>query len=313
MRFSAIILVLLSIGTFAQAEWTKVDSGTLAWLRDIQFIDANTGWIVGSAGTLLKSEDGGNSWKRQAAPCRDDIIDVHFVDRVNGWLLCERDIHGRSNGSISYLVRTADGGQTWEPIELGSGQTRLSKLFSSPNGRTFAIGEMGAFWTNAGGNWNGTLLPAQSRLTDGVFLSEVRAVMVGGLGTLLVSEDRGVTWEEAKIHGRTQKRKLNTLYFLDERLGWAAGDGGSLLRTENSGKDWTFLPTDTVEDISKLIFFDANRGIAVGAGGTVYRTMNGGKDWTRAQPDAKNKLYGIASNGSAVFAVGFGGTITKYQ
>jgi len=34
----------------------------LSWLRDIDFYDANNGWIVGGYGLILRTTDGGESW-----------------------------------------------------------------------------------------------------------------------------------------------------------------------------------------------------------------------------------------------------------
>jgi len=37
---------------------------TRAWLKQCLFSDAEHGWIVGSVGTLLRSNDGGKTWFR---------------------------------------------------------------------------------------------------------------------------------------------------------------------------------------------------------------------------------------------------------
>lgn len=48
-----------------QTEWTRADLGmpVYTWLRSVDFADAQNGWLVGGYGTILRSEDGGKSWK----------------------------------------------------------------------------------------------------------------------------------------------------------------------------------------------------------------------------------------------------------
>src|SRR3712207_5318184 len=44
----------LSPGAFAQSGWTRQQTGSLAWLRGVYFLDARTGWAVGGRGVVLK-------------------------------------------------------------------------------------------------------------------------------------------------------------------------------------------------------------------------------------------------------------------
>ncbi len=54
-------------------------------LRDIYFVDANTGWLVGSGGMILHTKDGGDTWDIQENPTRAWFETVFFVDANNGW------------------------------------------------------------------------------------------------------------------------------------------------------------------------------------------------------------------------------------
>jgi photosystem II stability/assembly factor-like uncharacterized protein len=33
------------------------------WLRSVNFADAQNGWMVGGFGTILRTSDGGKSWR----------------------------------------------------------------------------------------------------------------------------------------------------------------------------------------------------------------------------------------------------------
>ncbi len=48
------------------AEWTRADLGMqiYTWLRAIDFADAQNGWLVGGYGTILRTGDGGKTWRQ---------------------------------------------------------------------------------------------------------------------------------------------------------------------------------------------------------------------------------------------------------
>jgi len=48
-----------------QTEWTRADLGMqiYTWLRSVDFADAQNGWLVGGYGTILRTSDGGKSWR----------------------------------------------------------------------------------------------------------------------------------------------------------------------------------------------------------------------------------------------------------
>ena len=85
------MLLLCACFQTAHAGWTKQNSGTLAWLHSVYFTNQNKGWIVGSRGAFLTTDDGGRNWKQNEHFTEDAIRDVYFSDEKNGWLLCERE------------------------------------------------------------------------------------------------------------------------------------------------------------------------------------------------------------------------------
>ena len=57
---------------------------------------------------------------------------------------------------------------------------------------------------------------------------------------------------------------LHDVAFHDARLGWAVGDRGLVLRTEDGGDHWTRIETPTGASLHSVCFIDANRGWAAG-------------------------------------------------
>ena len=44
------------------SNWDSLSTGSGGPLRDIQFLNSQTGWVVGDGGYIRKSTDGGNNW-----------------------------------------------------------------------------------------------------------------------------------------------------------------------------------------------------------------------------------------------------------
>ena len=62
--------LFMSFGLGQGGNWTSQTSGTLSFLYSIQMLDANTGFAVGSGGTILKTTNGGSNWTSQTSPAQ---------------------------------------------------------------------------------------------------------------------------------------------------------------------------------------------------------------------------------------------------
>jgi len=85
------------------ATWNEQNSGTTQWLASQYFINADTGWVTGDSGTILKTVDGGANWLAQNYGTIFSINSVHFANTDIGWAL-------RSDYAV---LKTVDGGLTW--------------------------------------------------------------------------------------------------------------------------------------------------------------------------------------------------------
>jgi photosystem II stability/assembly factor-like uncharacterized protein len=327
MSIKGLILLLSILGCActAQAEWQKLNSGTLAWLHAVQFLDADTGFVAGSNGTLLATNDGGRLWRKLPLPVTDTIRDVHFVDRSNAWMLCDRGKHG-SGRNASYLLRTVDGGLTWSSVDFKDSPERFSRLFFATNGAGYLIGEGGMMAGLPGGEKAEprTLLPVRFLMVDGTVIDEVRTTsrervgsssldskifVVGGGGSLIASDNGGKSWHAAKFADARPDSKLNAIFFFDRQNGWVAGNGGLVFSTADGGGLWGQQVSNTDADLFDIAFYDRETGFAVGDSGTILRTENSGEKWSLEKSGSKHRLERLAFAGKRAIAVGFGGTI----
>ncbi|HEY0459770.1 MAG TPA: YCF48-related protein [Pyrinomonadaceae bacterium] len=310
----SILLLCLACFQTARAGWVRQNANTLAWLHDVYFSDENHGFIAGSGGTFLETRNGGNTWTKRKNFTADKILQIYFTDAFKGWLLCERDPFSRGAQSISYLMKTTDGGENWERVEFkDAGRTRLTKIFFNQKGKGFAIGESGAFFElDDGGNWGKSPSPVRYLLLDGAFFSDTSGAVVGAGGSAYFTEDAGASWNASNVFAGGGAGKLTAVFFADRKNGWAVGSQGKILQTASGGKTWREQRSGVGADLLGVFFKDASEGWAVGDEGVILHTSTGGNSWVLEDASVKHRLEKVIFVGKKGFAVGFGGTIMIY-
>ena len=299
----------------ADAQWTKQNSKTFAWLHDIYFINEKKGWIAGSDGTFLETTDGGENWRQTEKFTSDTIRQVYFFDEEKGWLLCERNIYNRGSNLPSYILQTTDGGINWEKLEFAKdGRERIARIIFNKKGSALAFGEGGAFFAleEDRKNWRKTPFFIKYLLLDGVYTDESSGAIVGAGGSVLFTEDGGASWNKANIFG-DKSAKLNSVFFINRRTGWSAGANGKIFQTLSGGKTWREQVSGTTANLNDIFFKDTAEGWAVGDEGTILHTNTAGNTWNYVISGAKHKLEKITFIGDKGWAIGFGGTILFYD
>ncbi len=110
------------------------------------------------------------------------------------------------------------------------------------------------------------------------------AGIVAGLllvfGCLAINTRAQQGWATTRLGAGGQD--LNAVYFLDNKRGWVAGDGGQVWRTEDGGRSWTQQQLGIKESISDLYFRDKENGYLL-AGNQILSTADGGLTWHEAR------------------------------
>jgi len=148
------VLGLAGALSFAQASaWQMQDSGTTAGLRGIDAVSERVAWASGTAGTVLRTADGGAHWQKCAVPDADKDGATLDFRGVQAWDADTAVVMASGPGAKSRLYKTTDGCRTW----------RL--LFANPDAPG---GFFDSFWFNGP---NGIVVgdPVRGRMT--VFLS----------------------------------------------------------------------------------------------------------------------------------------------
>jgi photosystem II stability/assembly factor-like uncharacterized protein len=316
------------------AAWEKQRTGTFAWLHSVFFVDERRGWAAGSKGALLSTSDGGATWELRKPPTEDALRDIFFQDAETGWLVCERSIFKpmEKEESVSYLLKTTDGGANWLRVEVtrdADVDLKLVGLRFADREHGWVYGEMGAlFFTGDGGRtWTRQRVPTRHLLLGASFQDAQTGWLSGGGMTVLKTSDGGATWRAGTVFlptdgggagrpGQSEPetrqvsgRRLYAVWFATPARGWAVGGEGVIVATTDGGLTWRPQKSGVGDDLYDVKFFDGSEGWVVGRGGTMLHTTDGGRTWEDTKRLTAHALERIHTIGRRAWAAGFGGTI----
>ena len=111
--------------TFVRLPWTASDSSCPEKIASIDFPTAAAGYLLLSDGTILRTEDGGQSWARTTAPTTTPAVIV-FSSATTGFAA-----GGGISGGLIYM--TTDGGMSWTLVD-GSAANISAMALDGPTG-----------------------------------------------------------------------------------------------------------------------------------------------------------------------------------
>ncbi len=288
--------------------WDGQSLPTVRDLHSVHFHDAETGWVGADDGIVYRTTDGGRSWEARPTGLFHPVTIMDWIDDRRGWvgtvdlgiaattdggrtweILHGGDMigwfldltfvdhergyaSGQSGIFSSYLVRTSDGGATWEglPLSYPFQEDIFRRVAVSSDEQTiwvltwlFSDGDGISISRDGGDTW--TFVPiAADRLADMAFTTDDVGVVVGQRGEIFRTTDGGETWIRAIAPpGPT----LLDVEFVDESRGWAVGEAGTVLTTTDGGLTWTPEPSGAAATLSDATFLSTGRGWAAAADG----------------------------------------------
>ena len=286
---AGVALLALTAGfTHVRPSWQLSDTGVTARFRGLAPVSDKVAWVAGSAGTILRTVDGGRSWASvgPAAAAELQFRDIEAFDARHAVALTIGE------GTDSRLYTTADGGKNWT--------------------ESFRNDEPAAFYDCI------TFLDRR----HGLALSDP----VGGKFRILATSDGGRTWQvrptagmPAALTGEFAFAASGTCLVSAGGTAYFATGGGATSRVFTSadgGRHWsvtsTPIPSGEAAGIFSLAIRDRSHAIAVGgdfltpdaapAGAAYLR----GRTWTVARTIPGQYRSGATwlPHGPAALAVG---------
>ena len=170
------------------ASWTQARVPARALLTAVHMHDEKTGWAVGHDAVILRTDDGGGTWRlmHRAPEEERPLLDVWFRDRDTGFAV----------GAYGYFLATRDGGGTWTSRAVSKDDFHLNEIVPAGEERLFMAAEAGvAYRSDDGGNtWRELPSPYTGSWYGALVLDRDRILLHGLRGRLFRSEDGGESW-----------------------------------------------------------------------------------------------------------------------
>ena len=146
----------------------------------------------------------------------------------------------------------------------------------------------------------------QATMLDATW-AESRIVAVGDHGVVLLSDDQGTSFRQAR--SVPIPSALTGVTFANAKQGWAVGHWGAILASNDGGETWKIQRLSSEEDrpLFAVHFFNARQGVAVGLWSLVLTTDDGGVTWTEQTLEAPPGFSRADLNLMGLFADGHGG------
>jgi len=231
----------------------------------------------------------------------DNLYGVCFTDDKTGW------VSGYGGG----ILKTEDGGETWEQYYIGSDELIRRLIFvDSSNG--WAVGHKGSIFNSADGGVTWTLQYRVNNvyIRDIDFIDRYNGWAVGHEGLILHTSDGGLNWDVQNISGYKARDlpRLHGIVAIDKQSALAVGEFGVIAETVNAS-DWSLITSNTKTTMMSAAV-DGKAAYVVGMDGEILRidrdvdssTYN---QVTKITVDSKSQFYDVViDNQNRAIAVG---------
>jgi photosystem II stability/assembly factor-like uncharacterized protein len=294
MKARVMILFLLGFLTGqAQSQWFYQNPlpqpNTLSHMR---FVDDSTGFAFGDCGIVLKTTDGGFSWRITGTDETMPVAGVSFPCHDTGYIISE------------YVMKTTDCGEHWDTTSLYSGTIAMWGIvdISFVTGyKGYAINEEGIYKTTDGGITWSFKDPGATRALVCVCFPVMDTGFIGtGGGKIIRTTDAGNSWS---IVLYVPGQDIVSVSFANGLTGFAIAlddiNDTYVYRTEDGGASWQLMKHFPGQYLDMYLMNDS----ALWISGTtrVARTSDKGLTWEDfltdkwiRSPAFRNSLTGYA-------------------
>lgn len=227
-------------------------------LRELFFVNEEVGYAVGPhGGAIFKTVDAGGSWNR--IELGDELMpeSFFFLDEqfgfVGGWIFAGR----------SFLLKTEDGGISWEEIFFDYEQ--IIPIYFSDG-------------------------------LNGLAILQVPKTQISGGKALAKTTNGGYNWEIVDLPVSEVGRYF---YHVNDNTVFVVGQNNKIHKTSDTGDTWEIINTP---DLGNIYFYNENFGFIggfIGEERIVYKTINGGLSWDAMDfPMSLSPFFGLIHFGT---------------
>lgn len=288
------------------------------------FVDSSYGWVIADSGQIIATTNSGNNWVVQKKLPSISMVDIYFRNAQTGWAVGW--IYDFINFG-TYIYSTTNGGNYWSSYLLPDTTLLVNSIYflnqntgfigcaSAPERKIYITTDGGINWTVCGIDSSAT---ANFPVRNIRFLNQNTGFAVGGFidinGVLWKTTNGGQYWHSYSL----APEPFNYISIWDSNHILAAGGdyefGISIIRSSNSGNNWTYNPT-SIFGIGMSISHRTVRELWVPSGfsqSLIVSTDGGMKFETYPTPDSSTINCLLFTDSLHGFAVGTKGSFLKY-
>jgi len=307
MKRIILTLLIICINNLVFSQWIMQNSNTSSSLTDIHFIDNNIGVSAGTSGTVLKTDNGGQTWQLLQSNTSVSFNSVYGLD-INNIYIGKLSLRKTTNGNSFFEI----GG-----LDLLGGVKEIY-FFDSSNG--IILNSNGILKTNnQATSWQHTnIYPSQNAplgqlwINDFQFTDLNTGYAYGGFssqnyGEIFKTTDAGNNWVDINL----STTYISAMNFIDSTIGYyfTYNSGlSSIYKTIDGGNNWNLINDNINQYITEMVFIDELIGYTVSLDGNIDKTIDGGITWTNSystngislssiEKTPNNSLYAIGNNG----------------
>ncbi|MFN5442752.1 MAG: YCF48-related protein, partial [Crocinitomicaceae bacterium] len=272
----------------ATGVWNKESFSSTNGLNAIA-LSATKGIVcVGDKGSIYRKLAGATTWNNVSATFPKDIVAYSVTDDGIGYFA----------SATKQLYVSRDGGATVSKVVNFTFPADVVKIVmqNATTGNFVSTSGIYGIKINQG---QPTVTLQESGLSSikDIFVGYgITGVVVSGSGTIKYSTDGGVTWNNSLTDVYTQ---LNAVSMVNNKVGYAVGNTGTILKTSNGGASWVQLTNNGKSwmntSLTSVYFMDENNGYVAGASNLLYKTDDAGATFTLVQKIGLGTQGNIAS------------------
>lgn len=299
------VLLIVLAGSVLAADYTKIDIPTTATINQIYFMNDQLGWAATSAGQVLSTYDAGKTWKMTQVTSRS-IHDIQVLGR-QGYLVGERGL----------LMKTTDGGATWNDISLnikydlvGVGITNDSSIIICGNDQNTMSKSVGVVFDSRdhGKTWKKHGYRLGNGYTD-LAIYPPKKVYLLAAKKAFHSINNGVRY----FHGKYEGNRLGLGFDFINDWGFMVGFKGLFARSTNHGRSWEEVPVGITKNLYAVEMFDQVSGVAVGDDGLVLYFYDSGDRHEVENCGYNDDLHAVFVTGQKIFMGGQNGLLLSRE
>jgi len=251
--------------------WDSVQIGTGELIYSLNAFDANTIITTGAENQIRKSTDGGNTWTPIIDWPRADFRGVGLADSSNISFYT-------FGGDITY---SNDAGNTFSfpnNVNLPTIKAIEGIEFYDANIGFYGV-QLGqiAKTIDGGTTWYKTNVTGQLETVRGFsFYDQNTMWACARYGIIYKSTDGGENWTQV---ADLDASSLYAINFLNDQIGYTAGEGGKIYKCTDGGINWTEIDSVGDSRLHVIEFLDNSTGFVVGYDGIIGKTNDGGNTW----------------------------------